>query len=86
VAELLSRDSERVMRSLIALMVLRCDPLAVALTAAASAGQSTTVQEPHWSAVPEIAAVLRRFEGSQQVRANNEMAALRLHLVRTANR
>jgi hypothetical protein len=36
-------DSERAMRSLIALMVLTCDPLAIALTAAASARQSTTV-------------------------------------------
>jgi hypothetical protein len=30
-------DSERAIRWLIALMVLRCDPLAIALTAAASA-------------------------------------------------
>jgi hypothetical protein len=39
VAELIgaSRDSERAIRWLIALMVLCCDPLAIALTAAASA-------------------------------------------------
>jgi hypothetical protein len=36
-------DSERAIRWLIALMVLTCDPLAIALTAAASAGVSTTV-------------------------------------------
>ena len=33
-------DSERAIRWLIALMVLRCDPLAIALTAAASARKS----------------------------------------------
>jgi len=39
VAELIGgdTDSERAIRSLIALMVLCCDPLAIALTAAASA-------------------------------------------------
>ena len=36
-------DSERAIRWLIALMVLCCDPLAIALTAAASARRSTTV-------------------------------------------
>jgi hypothetical protein len=36
-------DSERTIRWLIALMVLCCDPLAIALTAAASARRSTTV-------------------------------------------
>jgi len=36
-------DSETAIRWLIALMVLCCDPLAVALTAAASARRSTTV-------------------------------------------
>jgi hypothetical protein len=35
-------DSERAIRWLIALMVLCCDPLAIALTAAASARRSTT--------------------------------------------
>jgi hypothetical protein len=39
VAELVGAetDSERAIRWLVALMVLRCDPLAIALTAAASA-------------------------------------------------
>jgi hypothetical protein len=43
VAELLGTDtdSERAIRWLIALMVLCCDPLAIALTAAASARRST---------------------------------------------
>jgi hypothetical protein len=36
-------DSERAIRWLIALMVLCCDPLAIALTAAASARRSTAV-------------------------------------------
>jgi hypothetical protein len=42
VAELVGadRDSERAIRWLIALMVLTCDPLAIALTAAASARRS----------------------------------------------
>jgi hypothetical protein len=45
VAELIGADtdSERAIRWLIALMVLCCDPLAIALTAAASARRSTTV-------------------------------------------
>jgi hypothetical protein len=45
VAELVGADtdSERAIRWLIALMVLTCDPLAIALTAAASARRSTTV-------------------------------------------
>ena len=45
VAELFGTDtdSERAIRWLIALMVLCCDPLAIALTAAASARRSTTV-------------------------------------------
>jgi hypothetical protein len=45
VTELLGggEDSERAIRWLIALMVLCCDPLAIALTAAASARQPTTV-------------------------------------------
>jgi hypothetical protein len=45
VAELVGADtdSERAIRWLIALMVLCCDPLAIALTAAASARRSTTV-------------------------------------------
>jgi hypothetical protein len=34
-------DSERAIRWLICLMVLTCDPLAIALTAAASARRST---------------------------------------------
>ena len=44
VAELVGADtdSERAIRWLIALMVLCCDPLATALTAAASARRSTT--------------------------------------------
>ncbi len=44
VAELVGADtdSERAIRWLIALMVLCCDPLAIALTAAASARRSTT--------------------------------------------
>ncbi len=42
VAEFIGADanSERAIRWLIALMVLCCDPLAVALTAAASAGRA----------------------------------------------
>ena len=36
-------DSERAIRLLIALMVLSCDPLAIALTAAASARRSSTL-------------------------------------------
>jgi len=45
VAELIgaNTDSERAIRWLIALMVLCCDPLAIALTAAASARRSTTI-------------------------------------------
>ena len=45
VAELIGADtdSERAIRWLIALMVLCCDPLAIALTAAASARRSTTI-------------------------------------------
>jgi hypothetical protein len=45
VAELLGVDTdlERAIRWLIALIVLCCDPLAIALTAAASARRSTTV-------------------------------------------
>jgi hypothetical protein len=45
VAELVSvaADSERAIRWLIALMVLCCDPLAIALTAAASARRSSTI-------------------------------------------
>jgi hypothetical protein len=45
VAELIGTDtdSERAIRWLIALMVLCCDPLAIALTAAASARRSTTL-------------------------------------------
>jgi hypothetical protein len=44
VAKLLGRgeDRERAIRWLIALMVLCCDPHAIALTAAASARRSTT--------------------------------------------
>jgi hypothetical protein len=44
VAELLGTDadSERAIRWLIALMVLCCDPLAIALTAAASERRSTS--------------------------------------------
>ncbi len=44
VAELLGvdTDAEKAIRWLIALMVLCCDPLAIALTAAASARRSTT--------------------------------------------
>jgi hypothetical protein len=37
------RDSEQAIRWLIALMLLTCDPLAITLTAAASAWRSTTV-------------------------------------------
>ncbi len=45
VAELLGSDagSERAIRWLIALIVLCCDPLAITLTAAASARRSTTI-------------------------------------------
>jgi hypothetical protein len=45
VAELIGADtdSERAIRWLIGLMVLCCDLLAIALTAAASARRSTTV-------------------------------------------
>ena len=45
VAELIGADTdnERAIRWLIALMVLCCDPLAIALTAAPSARRSTTV-------------------------------------------
>ncbi len=45
VAELIgaNTDSERAIRWLTALMVLCCDPLAIALTAAASARRSTTI-------------------------------------------
>jgi hypothetical protein len=45
VAELIGADtdSERAIRWLIALMALCCDPLAIALTAAASVRRSTTV-------------------------------------------
>jgi hypothetical protein len=44
VAELLGADadSERAIRWLILIMVLCCDPLAIALTAAASAGRTAT--------------------------------------------
>jgi hypothetical protein len=41
VTELADTGSERAIRQLIALMVLCCDPLAIALTAAASARRST---------------------------------------------
>jgi hypothetical protein len=46
VAELVgaNTDSERAIRWLIALMVLCCDPPAIALTAAASVQRSTTVE------------------------------------------
>ena len=46
VAELIGTDSdsEKAIRWLIALMVLCCDPLAIALTAGASARRSTTVK------------------------------------------
>jgi hypothetical protein len=45
VAELVGVDGdERAIRWLIALMVLCCDPLAIALTAAASARRSPTVR------------------------------------------
>jgi hypothetical protein len=45
VAELIGADTDgnRAIRWLIALMVLCCDPLAIALTAAASAWRSTTI-------------------------------------------
>jgi hypothetical protein len=45
VAELLGADtdSERAIRWLILMMVLCCDPLAIALTAAASAQRTTTI-------------------------------------------
>jgi len=45
VAELfgINTDSEKAIRWLIALMVLCCDPLAISITAAASAQLSTTV-------------------------------------------
>jgi hypothetical protein len=39
----LDTDSERAIRWLIALMILGCDPLAIALTAAASARRRTAV-------------------------------------------
>lgn len=62
VAELVGADtdSERAIRWLIALMVLCCDPLAIALTAAALAWRSTTVFKPYWSVVPSKAAVMTR--------------------------
>jgi hypothetical protein len=49
VAELISADTDRekAIRWLIALMVLCCDPLAIALTAAASARRSNRCQNPH---------------------------------------
>jgi hypothetical protein len=45
VAELVGADTdtERAIRSVVALMVLCCDPLAIALTAAASARRRTAV-------------------------------------------
>jgi hypothetical protein len=42
-------DPERAIRCLIALMVLRCDPLAIALTAAASAQPINYGLKQHWS-------------------------------------
>jgi hypothetical protein len=62
VAELVgaNTDSERAIRWLIALMVLCCDPLAIVLTAAASARRSTTVEDHIWSVKPLIPAVLPR--------------------------
>jgi hypothetical protein len=42
----MSGDDERAIRLLIALMVLTCDPLAIALTAAVSARRSTTRLKP----------------------------------------
>jgi hypothetical protein len=61
VAEMVGTDAdpERAIRWLIALMVLCCDPLAIALTAAASARRSSTA-ETTWSAGPSIAAVPTR--------------------------
>jgi hypothetical protein len=55
-AELLGMggDDERASRLLIALMVLCCDPLAIALTAAVSARRSITI----WSEAPSIPGVL----------------------------
>jgi hypothetical protein len=55
----LGGDDERAIRWLIALMVLCCDPLAIALTAAVSARRSTTARNHVWSAVPTIAVVPR---------------------------
>jgi hypothetical protein len=43
-------------------MVLCCDPLAIALTAAASARRSITVLSRVWSAVLSIAAVMTLIE------------------------
>jgi hypothetical protein len=48
----------------------RCDPLAIALTAAASARRSTTVQNQIWFAVPLIAAVVTRSSGTAAVGQN----------------
>jgi hypothetical protein len=52
-------DSERAIRWLIALMVLCCDPLAIALTAAVGTAVNHRLR-PHWSAVPSIGAEQRR--------------------------
>jgi hypothetical protein len=54
VAELIGADtdSERAIPWLIALMVVCCDPLAIALTAATSGGAINYRLKPHWSVVP----------------------------------
>jgi hypothetical protein len=46
------------MRRVIAFMVLRRDPLAIALTAAISARRSSTVENHSWSEIPSMAIVL----------------------------
>jgi hypothetical protein len=53
-------DGEGAIRLLIALMVLCCDPLAIAVIAAASARRSTAVSNHIWSAAPSIADVVTR--------------------------
>jgi hypothetical protein len=46
------------MRRVIAFMVLRRDPFAIALAAAISARRSSTVENHSWSEIPSMAIVL----------------------------
>lgn len=73
VAELIGADtdSEPEIRWLIALMVLCCDPLAIALTAAVSARESTTARNHVWSAVPFGTCGTDPIEVSQQLWARS---------------